>query len=111
MNLHISDTRVTASSGLARSTYDRGILFTHNDRSDGPRVFAVRRDGSTRAVLTLEGAKSTDWEDMSNGPNNSARCRIHASSLTRRTTFLTSNWAGPDPGNLTQPWAGHRRNG
>ncbi|KRF12676.1 hypothetical protein [Nocardioides sp. Soil796] len=70
VNRHILDTRVTESSGLARSTYARDTLFTHNDSGDRPRVFAVGANGRTRAVLTLRGAKSYDWEDMSSGPNH-----------------------------------------
>lgn len=67
----IQDERVRESSGLARSTYDRHILFTHNDSGDGPRVFAVDKQGNTVGVLSLEGAKSRDWEDISTGPGHS----------------------------------------
>lgn len=64
------DNRITESSGLARSTYDRDILWTHNDSGDGPRVFAVDRDGQTKAVVTLEGASARDWEDIAAGPDH-----------------------------------------
>lgn len=67
---HIRDARVTESSGLARSTYPRRVLFTHNDSGDGPRVFAIDRLGNTRAVLQLKGASAADWEDITTGPNH-----------------------------------------
>ncbi|WP_067437824.1 glycoside hydrolase family 26 protein [Nocardioides jensenii] len=70
VNRRILDSRVTESSGLAHSTYRRNTLFTHNDSGDRPRVFAVRGNGTTKAVITLRGAKSYDWEDMSTGPNH-----------------------------------------
>lgn len=67
---HLTDDRIVESSGLARSTYPRSLLWTHNDSGDSPRVFAVKRDGSTRAVLRLKGADAVDWEDISTGPGH-----------------------------------------
>lgn len=62
---------ITESSGLARSTYSRPVLFTHNDSGDSARVFAVSKAGRTRAVLRLRGASAVDWEDISTGPEHS----------------------------------------
>ncbi|MBE7324282.1 hypothetical protein IEQ44_06425 [Nocardioides sp. Y6] len=62
---------ITESSGLARSTYSRPVLFTHNDSGDSARVFAVSKAGRTRAVLRLKGASAVDWEDISTGPEHS----------------------------------------
>jgi hypothetical protein len=67
----LSDSEITESSGLARSTFDRGVLWTHNDSGDLARVFAVAPDGETRAELNLEGADAIDWEDISTGPGHS----------------------------------------
>lgn len=66
----IRDGRITESSGLARSTYQQGVLFTHNDRGDAARIFAVLDDGRTDAVLTVEGARNRDWEDIAAGPRH-----------------------------------------
>ena len=68
---HLEDDDITESSGLARSTYDRPLLWTHNDSGDEPRVFGVKPDGETGAVLTLQGADAIDWEDISTGPRHS----------------------------------------
>ncbi|GGD26930.1 glycoside hydrolase family 16 protein [Nocardioides daphniae] len=62
---------ITESSGLARSTYRRPVLFTHNDSGDGPRVFAVDAAGKTRGKLRLKGASAVDWEDIASGPRHS----------------------------------------
>ena len=70
VNRHLSDGRIVESSGLARSTYARPLLWTHNDSGDSARVFAVGRDGTTRAVLRLRGADAVDWEDISTGPDH-----------------------------------------
>jgi hypothetical protein len=67
----IHDDDVRESSGLARSTYDRPILWTHNDSGDQPRIFAIKRNGSTEGVLNIRGADFRDWEDMAHGPNHS----------------------------------------
>lgn len=66
----IRDSRITESSGLARSTYARGALFTHNDSGGRAQVYAVDRSGETKAVLTLGGVRARDWEDISSGPNH-----------------------------------------
>lgn len=65
------DDRITESSGLARSTYKRPLLWTHNDSGDSARVFAVKADGNTKAVVTLSCADAVDWEDISTGPRHS----------------------------------------
>lgn len=67
----LSDSEITESSGLARSTFKRNVLLTHNDSGDWARVFAVAPDGQTRAELTLDGADAIDWEDISTGPGHS----------------------------------------
>ncbi len=61
---------VVESSGLARSTYERTYLWTHNDSGDSPRIFAFRKDGSTKAVMQVSGAYARDWEDIAAGPNH-----------------------------------------
>ena len=67
----LADSRITESSGIARSGYGRNVVFTHNDSGDSARVFAVGAGGRTKAVLTLKGAKNLAWEDMSTGPKRS----------------------------------------
>lgn len=66
----ITDDRVVESSGLARSTYDRSTLWTHNDSGDSNRIFAVDGNGKTQAVVTVRGASARDWEDIASGPDN-----------------------------------------
>jgi hypothetical protein len=64
------DDRIKESSGIETSVHFPRVLYTHNDSGDDARFFAVGRHGGTRAVLTLDGAGSWDWEDMSAGPND-----------------------------------------
>ncbi len=66
----LSDTRISESSGLARSTYDRQVLWTHNDSGDSARVFGVDESGSTRSVLKLSRTRNTDFEDIASGPDH-----------------------------------------
>ncbi|MBK6871621.1 MAG: hypothetical protein IPJ14_01815 [Kineosporiaceae bacterium] len=67
----ISDTRITESSGLARSTWSSSVLWTHNDSGDLNRIFAIAADGTTKATYTLAGANANDWEDIASGPAHS----------------------------------------
>jgi hypothetical protein len=61
----ISDARIHESSGLAPSEQHPGYFYTVNDMGYTPQVFVVAPDGSTAAVLTLDGAVNNDWEDIS----------------------------------------------
>ena len=59
------DDRITESSGLAASTKNAGIVYTHNDSDAGPVLYAVNdSSGETVATLTLKGAPARDWEAM-----------------------------------------------
>ena len=62
--MSFKDSRIRESSGLAPSARHDGVLYTHNDAGNDPVVFAVGSDGETRAALNLEGAPSSDWEDI-----------------------------------------------
>lgn len=55
---------LTESSGLAVSTRDPQIVWTHNDSGDKSRLFAFTRDGKWIAEVELKNARATDWEDM-----------------------------------------------
>lgn len=55
---------LTESSGLAVSRIDANLLWTHNDSGDGPRLFAVATDGTTKGTCNVVNAKARDWEDM-----------------------------------------------
>lgn len=66
----LEDRAIRESSGLARSTFDRPLVWTHNDSGDEARVFAVGKNGSTRGVVRLKGAGARDWEDISAGPGH-----------------------------------------
>jgi len=51
-------------SGLARSRTQPGVLWTHNDSGDSPRLLAVGDDGRLRAEVQVPGAVNVDWEDI-----------------------------------------------
>lgn len=70
LDRRLHDDRINESSGLARSTYKRRVLWTHNDKGGAARLFAVGGRGNTRAVVTLAGVEATDWEDIATGPRH-----------------------------------------
>jgi len=60
---------VDEASGLAVSSFDPGILWSHNDDSGGDfDVFAVNGEGGMVAGIDLDGVDFIDWEDMAGGP-------------------------------------------
>lgn len=64
----IAAAELTETSGLVASRANPGVLWAHNDSGDAPRLFALGRDGTPRAVLRLEGAGAIDWEDLALAP-------------------------------------------
>ena len=48
----MQDSRITESSGLAKSVKHPGIWWTTNDSNDVARIFGVNEDGEVVAVLT-----------------------------------------------------------
>ncbi|MBR9989446.1 MAG: hypothetical protein KFH98_06800, partial [Gemmatimonadetes bacterium] len=65
---------VHETSGLAISTHDPLVLWTHNDRGHGPVLYAVGADGRLVARVHVTGAESVDWEDLEIAPCESGVC-------------------------------------
>ncbi|MCP4377562.1 MAG: hypothetical protein GY794_15465 [bacterium] len=55
---------INESSGLAAGRRNKGVLWTHNDSGDSPRIFAINHDGADLATVTLSDARAQDWEDI-----------------------------------------------
>jgi hypothetical protein len=91
----IEDRSIVESSGLARSTYDRGLLWTHNDSGGNPRVFAVGGNGRTRATVTLRGAKARDWEDIAAGPGRHLWVGDIGNNAKRRSVITAYRFTEP----------------
>ena len=75
------DIRINESSGLAASARTDDYFFTHNDSGDGPRVYAVNRQGATLATFTVKGAESMDWEDMARGPGEEGKPALYLADI------------------------------
>lgn len=52
------------ASGLVVSRKNPGVIWSHNDTSRRPRLFAMRLDGSNLGTYTLDGVDPVDWEDL-----------------------------------------------
>ena len=55
---------IDESSGLTAGRRNKGVLWTHNDSGDSPRLFAINYAGADLATVTLTGAGARDWEDI-----------------------------------------------
>lgn len=69
----VHDRRITEQSGLARSRRHGGVLWTHNDSGDSPRLFAVGWNGRTRAAYRIRGVSANDWEALAPGRDSRGR--------------------------------------
>lgn len=63
----LDDPRIAESSGLAVSQRHPGVVYTHNDRGESGKLYAVDSTG-TRAVLDL-GVDVVDTEDVATTPD------------------------------------------
>lgn len=63
---------VTESSGLAASRRNPGLIWTHNDSGDRPRLYCLTRKATTCGTWEVTGARALDWEDMAAGPGPTA---------------------------------------
>jgi hypothetical protein len=55
---------IREASGLVASRTHEGVLWTHNDSGDRPRLFAIGREGRLLGEYPVEGAQNVDWEDI-----------------------------------------------
>lgn len=59
----LADPLLKEASGIVASRKHPGVYWVHNDSGNEPRIFAVRRDGTTiRSYLVA--APNVDWEDI-----------------------------------------------
>ena len=56
------------ASGIAASRNNPGVLWTHNDSGDGPRIFAIDTQGQQLGTYNLSGVSQVDYEDIAIGP-------------------------------------------
>jgi len=66
----LTDPAIVESSGLARSSFSRTRLWTHNDSGGGTTIYAIGKSGRTMARFDLTGASHLDWEGMANARRN-----------------------------------------
>jgi hypothetical protein len=65
----VTNTDLIEASGLAVSRTTPGVLWSHNDSRDGPKVYAFGPDGTDLGVFDVPGGFAFDWEDMAAGPD------------------------------------------
>ena len=60
----LESVEITESSGLAASRRSPGVLWTHNDSGNPPRLYAINELGQDLAACTVDGVENRDWEDL-----------------------------------------------
>jgi hypothetical protein len=64
----LENDEIDEASGLVASRLDPDLFWVHNDSGDGPRLFAINRNGQQLAELSVTGAEADDWEGIAAGP-------------------------------------------
>jgi len=89
------------SSGLVVSRVHPGVLWSHNDSGDEPRLFALDTVAGLVGVWTVSGAEATDWEALDVGPcpAEGSRSCLYVGDLgdngLRRESVVV--WIVPEP--------------
>lgn len=96
-------TSLRETSGLAVSRRYQGVLWTHNDSGDGPRVYAFDTSGRVLASFELAGETAEDWEAMDLGacPDDVQRSCLFLGDIgdngRRRQVLVVHVVREPDP--------------
>jgi hypothetical protein len=59
--------QINEASGMVASIHNPGMLWTHNDSGDLPRIFLIDASGKIQSIVMLASAKNRDWEDVAIG--------------------------------------------
>ena len=65
----VESTDLVEASGLTHSRTTPGVMWSHNDSRDGPRLYALGTDGSDLGTFEIPNAFAFDWEDIAAGPD------------------------------------------
>ncbi len=65
----VESPELVEASGLTHSRTTPGVMWSHNDSRDGPRLYALGTDGSDLGIFEIPNAFAFDWEDIAAGPD------------------------------------------
>lgn len=77
----VSTSAATELSGLVMSHSHAGVLWTHNDSGDSPRVLALAPDGRLLGDVAVTGAANFDWEDIAIGREPDGRDALYLGDI------------------------------
>ena len=61
-SIEVRDSALTEASGLVLGT--DGVLWSHNDSGDRPRLIAVSTEGAPLGEIDITNVQAQDWEDI-----------------------------------------------
>lgn len=64
----VESPQLTEISGIVSSRSTEGVLWAHNDKGDGARIYMLHESGRHLGIFYLEGIAARDWEDIAIGP-------------------------------------------
>ena len=77
----VPDPSANELSGLVRSPFQPGLLWSHDDSGAGPVLFGLRADGHVAARPTVSGAQAVDWEDIAAGPGPNGQPLLYVGDI------------------------------
>ena len=105
----IADRALAESSGLAPSSWDAGVFWSHNDSGNEARLYALDTTGAALGRFRVSGAFNVDWEALALGPCDAGACLYIAdvgdNRARRRSVSL---WRVREPGPIVASDSGAR---
>jgi hypothetical protein len=100
----IGNRAISESSGLVKSRRWLNLFWTHNDSGDGPRIFAIKGDGTNvdngstwNAGIQVTGAENIDWEDIAIDDNGYLIIGDIGNNVSHRSLLALYRVREPDP--------------
>ncbi|TIC79235.1 hypothetical protein E8D34_20425 [Nocardioides sp. GY 10113] len=101
-NTSVRDERLSDLTGIARSTYDRDLVWAVGGPSAGAAVYAIAPNGTTAARVALGGATNDGWQDVAAGPDNTLW--VLGPGRSSGGSTLMSVYRISEPSSTSQTW-------
>lgn len=79
--VHLEDSTLVESSGLAFSRKHKNILYTHEDSKCANKITAFDIQGKTKAAIWLTDVANRDWEDIAVIPASNGKSYIYLADI------------------------------
>lgn len=77
----IESAEIRESSGIAVSSCQPDVIWTHNDSGDGPFVYAMNSAGRHLGTWRVPNTQNFDWEDLAGAKDSLGKCYLYVGDI------------------------------